>query len=537
MRSRRVTAASFVRRPMDWRSDVHPLYSRCMVLFTRSQRAKAEAVRDLAYGNPFLPARKEAERRALGGAFEPGEPVWSAAVDFEANRPNVERIHSEVESLCAAAQGKIAGAGDGDLALYADVASYALYYRCHAGLLALAETSIEGEPTAVPAGLWRTMRDGYADLLAPRGEPVSPHTPAHLFAILFQTRRAFVQVFDRLIGGSPAAALLRAAVWQSIFTHDRDRHAHHLFDRLRDIATLVTGESGTGKEIVAAAIARSQYRPFDERSRSFAPAGPFAPLNLSALPATLIESELFGHKRGSFTGASTDRRGWLEQAGPFGCVFLDEVGETEPAVQVKLLRVLQERSFTRVGETKPRRFEGKVIAATNRDLPSEMAAGRFRADLYYRLSGDLIRTPPLREQLAGDAGELLRLLRFAARRVVGPDAAIAVADEAAGCVERDLGPHYPWPGNFRELEQCVRNVVVRRCYTPPRAKESDGLSERIDAAKLSAEELLDLYAGRAVAVHGSYSAAARHLGLDRRTVKARAARGAPMPVPVPADAR
>ena len=497
-----------------------------MAIFTRAQRGKAEAVRDLGYGNPFLPARKEAEQRALGDAFEPGEPVWSAAVDFEAARPNVDRIQAEVERLCAAGRGRLAGAGDAELALYADLASYALYYRCYNGLLALSDGEREGEATDVPAGVWQTMRDGYAELLTVDGRPISPHSPGHLFAILFQTRRAFLQVFDRLIGGSPAAARLRADVWQSIFTHDRDRHARHMFGRLRDIATLVTGESGTGKEIVAAAIARAQYRPFDERSRSFSPAGPFAPLNLSALPATLIESELFGHKRGSFTGASTDRRGWLEQAGPFGCVFLDEVGETEPAVQVKLLRVLQERTFTRVGETRERRFEGKVIAATNRDLPAEMAAGRFRADLYYRLSGDLIRTPPLREQLAGDAGELLRLLTFAARRVVGPDAAADVASEAAECVERDLGPSYGWPGNFRELEQCVRNVVVRRCYTPPRANASDGLADHLDAAKLSADDLLDLYSRRAVEVHGSYSAAARHIGLDRRTIKARADRAA-----------
>ena len=381
----------------------------------------------------------------------------------------------------------------------------------------------------MPAGLWQTMRDGFGELLAPGGATLGPHGAEHLFAIFFQTRRAFVQVFDRLIGGSVAAARLRAAVWQSIFTYDRDRHARHLFGRLRDIATLVTGESGTGKEIVAAAIARSQYRPFDERTRCFAPAGPFAPLNLSALPVTLIESELFGHKRGSFTGASTDRRGWLEQAGPFGCVFLDEVGETEPGVQVKLLRVLQERTFTRVGETRPRRFEGKVIAATNRDLPAEMAAGRFRADLYYRLSGDLIRTPPLREQLADDSGELVRLLTFAARRVVGLDAAADVAHEAAACIERDLGAGYAWPGNFRELEQCVRNVVVRRCYAPPQARASDSLAAQLNAAELTADELLDAYSRRAVDVCGSYSAAARRIGLDRRTIKARCERAGKSP--------
>ena len=104
----------------------------------------------------------------------------------------------------------------------------------------------------------------------------------------------------------------------------------------------------------------------------------------------MIESELFGHRRGAFTGAVEDRSGWLETCGPHGAVFLDEIGELDAAIQVKLLRVLQSRTFQRIGETKPRRFEGKVIAATNRDLDEEIGAGRFRSDLYYRLCADVV---------------------------------------------------------------------------------------------------------------------------------------------------
>ena len=497
-----------------------------MALFTATERRKAEAFRDLAYGNPFEPARIAAERRALGRRFVAGEPVWSASGDFEANRPNVDALAEEAEALVALLRDKLRSgitASAADLNLYADAASYVLYYRCHVGLLEVIQSERDGEPTAVPRPLWQRFREGHRELFAPGGESLSPHAPAHLLAIYFQTRRAFVQVFDRLIGGSAAAARLRGDVWHSIFTHDRRRHAHHLCGRMRDIATLVTGESGTGKEIVAGAIAASQHRSFDERTLSFAPCGLFAPLNLAAVPAALVESELFGHKRGSFTGASSDRRGWLEQTDERGCVFLDEVGETAGDVQVKLLRVLQERTFTRVGDTKQRRFEGKVIAATNRDLSAEMEAGRFRRDLYYRLSGDLIRTPPLREQIAGDDdAELMRLLTFAARRVVGPDAAAGAAAEARECVARDLGPGYGWPGNFRELEQCVRNVVVRRCYVPPRPAKSAGGYD----VTLSADAVLDAHATRVYEAAGSYGAAARVLKLDRRTVKARVERAA-----------
>jgi transcriptional regulator with GAF, ATPase, and Fis domain len=126
---------------------------------------------------------------------------------------------------------------------------------------------------------------------------------------------------------------------------------------------------------------------------------------------TLIESELFGHKKGAFTGASADRMGHLEGRSPSETIFLDEIGDLDAEVQVKLLRVLQSRTFHRLGDTDPRSFGGKVVAATNRDLPREMAAGRFREDLYYRLCSDVIKTPSLQEQVECDVDELGHLVR------------------------------------------------------------------------------------------------------------------------------
>jgi DNA-binding NtrC family response regulator len=160
-------------------------------------------------------------------------------------------------------------------------------------------------------------------------------------------------------------------------------------------------------------------------------AAAFFAVNLSALSPTLIESELFGHQRGAFTGAAQDRAGWLETCGRHGAVFLDEIGELDAAIQVKLLRVMQSRLFQRIGETTPRRFEGKVIAATNRDLAQEITAGRFREDLYYRICADLIATPTLREQLADAPEDLRNLLRIVAGRVAGAAEADRLANEVA----------------------------------------------------------------------------------------------------------
>ena len=214
--------------------------------------------------------------------------------------------------------------------------------------------------------------------------------------MLFQIRRAFDLIFRHIVGASRPAADLRAAVWQSIFTHDMRRYRRSLYRRMHDVTTLITGPSGTGKELVARAIGLSRYIPFDPDREAFVGtiAGSFHALNLSALSPTLIESELFGHRKGAFTGALEDRVGWLESCPPHGTVLLDEIGEVDAAIQVKLLRVLQTREFQRIGETTPRAFRGKLIAATNRDLETAMHAGRFREDLLmnFRLCMVLIGT-------------------------------------------------------------------------------------------------------------------------------------------------
>jgi transcriptional regulator with PAS, ATPase and Fis domain len=299
-----------------------------------------------------------------------------------------------------------------------------------------------------------------------------------------------------------------------------------MYRKMADFPTLISGPSGTGKELVARAIAQSRYVPFDAVSLRFADDGSdvFLPINIAALSPTLIESELFGHRRGSFTGAVGDRKGWLEACPALGSVFLDELGEMDLAIQVKLLRVIETRRFSPVGDTALREFRGKLIAATNRALPVEIREGRFREDLYYRLCADLIETPFLAEQIQNSPESLREMLLYMTRRAVGEEAA-GMLPEVEQWIKTNLPGNYRWPGNYRELEQCVRNIVIRRSYRPIEAERQNNAAEaffeKFRSGRLKMTEVVSHYVMQVYRETGSYEETARRLDIDRRTVKAK----------------
>ena len=209
-----------------------------------------------------------------------------------------------------------------------------------------------------------------------------------------------------------------------------------------DSTVLITGESGAGKERIARLV-------HEESTRA---AGPFIAVNCGAITETLLESELFGHARGAFTGATQDRPGLFEAASS-GTLLLDEIGEVSPAMQVKLLRALQEREIRRVGENKSRRVDVRLVAATNRDLAGGVAGGAFRQDLYYRLKVVELRVPSLRER----RDDILPLAR-----VLLTDAALRMKRKMAGLAPDTADPllRYAWPGNVRELENIMERAVA-----------------------------------------------------------------------------
>jgi two-component system, NtrC family, response regulator AtoC len=281
-----------------------------------------------------------------------------------------------------------------------------------------------------------------------------------------------------------------------------------------NLTVLLTGESGTGKELVASAI----------HQRSGRADRPFVAVNCGAIPSELIEAELFGHTKGSFTGADRDRRGLWEEADG-GTVFLDEITETNLSFQVKLLRVLQEGEIRRVGSNEMQKVDVRVIAASNRDVEAEVKAGRFRNDLFYRLNAVSLVLPPLRDRRE----DIAPLAESFAQLVFSLSPSVRFSPEALELLGR-----YHWPGNIRELENAVVRAAaicdgtVRVKDLPERVQQA---SENRDAAEVNhlhqpiKEEwsLLSEVEGRYVArvlghTRGNKQAAARVLGVDRKTL-------------------
>jgi len=344
------------------------------------------------------------------------------------------------------------------------------------------------------------------------------------FALYYQLRRGFYFIRQALAGRSESMRRLREALWNNVFTHDMRGFEAALWNRMEDFSTLLLGETGTGKGQAAAAIGRSGFIPFDRARRRFAAnfTETFIAINLSQYPETLIESELFGHRKGAFSGAIDHHEGVFERCNAHGALFLDEIGEVATPVQIKLLQVLQERSFTVVGGREKKRFAGRVIAATNRPLGALRREGRFRNDFFYRLCSDVIEVPPLRQRVAESPEELEHLVRLLVARIAGAEVPELVA-RVLEAFEASLPPGYPWPGNVRELEQAVRRILLTGRYAvealPAPADDSEALARKLGAGELTADELLGAYGALLHRRLGSYAEVARRLGVDVRTAR------------------
>jgi len=495
---------------------VHLLY-----MLEEHAARRLEAIGRLGFINPFGDERRTLEAMILGDESV-ASSAWSRPLDWSLEDPVLQAIQRDAEAQLKRAQAGLARGeqpSERERELIRGVALYVLYYRYEQAFY----LEITADAASPKIDFYDAFCDDFTELLEHVGPPSWGRTPAQLFAIFYQSRRAFHFVYHQILGTSRAAAQLRSSVWESVFTHDPLRYLDHLQGRMHEVSTLILGPSGTGKELVASAIGFSRFIGFDVSRRRFRTdfRDQFHALHVAAMSKTLIESELFGHKKGAFTGAAEDRAGHLEGKWPSDTVFLDEIGELDGEVQVKLLRVLQSRKFHRLGDTQPREFGGKVVAATNQNLSEEMAAGRFRGDLYYRLCADIIHTPSLREQLRGSLDELRHLVTVIVQRALGsadPD----LIDSIVGGIEANVGASYPWPGNMRELEQCVRNLLIHDRYTPPDApapkRGLQALFAEMQSGQADMDRVMSAYSSWVYAQKGSFEKAAQALGVDRRTV-------------------
>ncbi|HYL88087.1 MAG TPA: sigma 54-interacting transcriptional regulator [Burkholderiales bacterium] len=456
---------------------------------------------NVVFGNPFT-----AERAAVIRRLAPDAPG-----DLNSDREALARaVAPRLRALTAARPGAE------ERALLEPALAYVAYHRYVPQLDAHIEQQAgkAGAPLAAPVGeeaVRELVQNGFTEERAVK-----------FFSFFFQLRRAFYFIERALAGKSDSMQRFRRALWNNMFTHDMRVYEAALWNRMEDFATLLLGETGTGKGEAAAAIGRSEFIPYLPGERRFAAnfAESFIAINLSQFPETLVESELFGHRKGAFTGAIDHHQGVFERCSEHGALFLDEIGEVGVSLQIKLLRVLQERTFTPVGGREPKRFSGRVIAATNRPIAELRQSGRFREDFYYRLCSDVIQVPTLRQRLRESPAELAELVTLLVGRTAGQSNKELVAF-VLEALERDLPRGYPWPGNVRELEQAVRRVLLTGAYKPDvTAAEADGeerLLTRLRQGNLTADELLSAYSAMLYDRLGSYAAVAERTKLDPRT--------------------
>ncbi|MGR8933900.1 MAG: sigma-54-dependent transcriptional regulator [Gammaproteobacteria bacterium] len=474
------------------------------------QRDFFKQVAALAFVNPFSQAREQADCELLHIA--PGS--------------DIERRNAQIQSLLLERFRQLQPLPQFRFADYPpehrEALQYAwLFYRFHEyqerfNRFIDAQAQAGDEPLELP----------FADELAGdfRRAGFSEADSAKFIALFYQLQRGYYFIGSSVAGACPAVVELRMRLWNNIFTYNPKWYVDYLCGRMEEFSTLLLGATGSGKSLAAHAIGCSGFIPYDSRRRRFQESfmRSFQAINLAQFPVSLLESELFGHKKGAFTGAIDHHQGVFARCSANGAVFIDEIGDIDVPTQVKLLNVMQERIFSPVGSHEKLRFAGRVICATNRDIEQLRRDGLFRDDLYYRLCSDVIVVPGLRQRLQQDPAELGPLIAGLLQRIVA-DADRRLAALVEKRVRAALPEDYPWPGNVRELEQCIRRICLTGSYSVAAAaaepERNAGFRLPACPAEPNAQQLMQHYCRHLYAKHRSYEAVAAIVQLDRRTVK------------------
>lgn len=476
-----------------------------MHILTDQQRKWFSLVDSAIQANPFSEERDSIDR-AIGG--RPDGSLDSV----------ISAVQAETENMIKTGKDRWCDYKESDSALVKRFLMFDFFHRYINDFDDHIEAQIiEGDqPIVVPFAkkglLWLSQR-GF-----------SKEEALKLFATCFQLRRAFYFIDRGLVGVSPSSRRLREKLWNNVFTNNIERYDRFLWNRMEDFSTMIIGETGAGKGAAAAAIGRSGFIPFNSENGRFALSftSAFISVNLAEFSDSLIEAELFGFVKGAFTGAVKDQDGVLSGCSRHGAIFLDEIGEVSPILQVKLLKVLEDRVFSPVGSREKKRFYGRIIAATNRRPEEMLKNGLMRPDFFYRLCSDTISVPPLRQRIAEAPEELFNITEYILSNLVGDE-----AEELTGLVvdtlKKELGIGYPWPGNVRELGQMIRRILLNQSCRDGVIKETrpdiPSFASEIAEGSLSAQEVLGKYCKHLYAMSRNYGEVARRTGIDWRTVK------------------
>ena len=466
-------------------------------------------LKETAFINPFSPRRQELNRKIAGIKHLSGEQLLRKMSSTVTNR--MKQVETEERDNLTLFTGE-------DREMMRIALLFNIYHQFIDDFEKLIKDQIQVGDAPCPVPFSRKI----LTLLRKKG--FNTGEALHYFAFLYQLRRAHFFIHHGLAGHSSSMEALRCHLWNNIFTYNSQWYENLLWNRMEDFSTFILGETGTGKGTVAAAIGRSGYIPFDEKKGYFTESftSNFISINLSQFPESIIESELFGHKKGAFTGAVESHQGVFSRCKPHGTIFLDEIGEISIPVQIKLLKVIQERTFQVVGGHQNLRFHGRVIAATNKPLDQLRQQGSFRDDFFYRLCSDVISVPSLSKLIKEEPDTLKILLIHTIKQITGttsPD----LFQTILKVLEKELPLNYSWPGNVRELEQAVRRILLTNSYRGDTREIHTDLQSRlhqgIDEGTLNAQEILVTYCTLLYQRCGTYEEVSRKTKLDRRTVK------------------